>query len=73
MSILLDFQVVDRSTDSGDDIYAHYADASDITRAMVLGVEITALCGKTWIPSRAPENYPVCAKCEEIYKSIENI
>ena len=32
---------------------------------MIFGKEITALCGKKWIPSRDPEKFPVCPDCRE--------
>lgn len=51
---------------AGDEepILTHYAKKSDITRAMVEGTPITALCGKVWIPSRDPEKYPLCPACK---------
>jgi hypothetical protein len=53
-------------TDGGDhDRFAHYCKKSDITRAMVTGEAITALCGKKWVPSRDPEKYPICPTCIE--------
>ena len=53
-------------TDDGDhDRFAHYCRKEDITRAMVTGEAITALCGKKWVPSRAPERYPICPACKE--------
>jgi hypothetical protein len=33
--------------------------ASKVTEAMVTGAPCTALCGKTWVPSRDPKRYPV--------------
>jgi hypothetical protein len=37
-----------------------------IMEAMVKGIPVTAICGHTWVPSRKPENYPLCSKCREI-------
>lgn len=37
-----------------------------ILEARVNGTPVTALCGYTWVPSRNPENHPVCPKCDEI-------
>ena len=54
-------------TDDGDhDRYAHYVRKSDIVRANVEGVPVTALCGKKWIPNRDPSRYPVCPTCKEL-------
>ncbi len=53
-------------TEGGDhDRFAHYCRKADITRALVTGEAITALCGKKWVPSRDPSRYPVCQTCVE--------
>ncbi len=53
-------------TDDGDhDRFAHYAKKADIARAYVTGEAIVALCGKKWVPSRDPSNYPICPTCAE--------
>jgi hypothetical protein len=58
-------------TSNGDhDAFAHYADANEITEAMVFGTPIRAICGKVWVPSRSPKNFPVCPECKEIYDSL---
>jgi hypothetical protein len=48
-------------------LMAHYADKTDILNALVTGEPATALCGKTWVPSRDPRNYPVCPTCQSAY------
>lgn len=59
------------STKNGDhDVFAHYAPKDEVTRAMVEGVPIVALCGKVWIPFRNPEKYPVCPACKQIYGEL---
>lgn len=65
----------DEKTTDGDPIFSHMikGDSAEsaqakITAAIVNGTPLTALCGYTWIPSRNPENHPVCPKCEEIYE-----
>ncbi len=56
------------TTDEGDhDRMAHIVlPASAVTEALVTGKPCTALCGKTWVPSRDPRRYPVCPTCKEI-------
>ena len=67
-SLDTDFSV---STENGDhDVFAHYAPKDEVTRAMVEGIPIVALCGKIWIPFRNPEKYPVCPACKEIYGEL---
>ena len=58
-------------TDAGDhERFAHYAPQDTVTEAMVKGTPVTALCGKTWVPSRSPEKFPVCPECKEIWESL---
>lgn len=59
------------TTDEGDhERFAHYVigGTEAILKAMVEGIPCTALCGKTWIPSKDPERFPVCPDCERIAK-----
>jgi len=43
----------------------------EVTRALVMGAAVMALCGKVWVPHRDPNKYPVCPTCKEIYESID--
>jgi hypothetical protein len=54
--------------DEGDhDRMAHIVlPASAVTEALITGKPCTALCGKTWVPSRDPKRYPLCPTCREI-------
>jgi hypothetical protein len=55
-------------TDDGDhERFSHYVDKHKLTEAMVMGTPVVALCGKVWVPSRAPEKFPVCPECQEIW------
>jgi len=44
--------------------------ASAVTEAIVTGKPCTALCGKTWVPSRDPKKYPLCGTCKELAESM---
>lgn len=58
-------------TDEGDhERFSHYVPKDKLTEAMVLGSPVIALCGKVWVPSRAPEKFPVCPDCKEIWESF---
>jgi hypothetical protein len=51
--------------------FSHYVNDKDkLTEAMVMGTPVVALCGKVWVPSRAPEKFPVCPECKEIWESL---
>ena len=49
---------------------AHIVKKNQLTDAMIFGKEITALCGKKWIPSRDPQKCPVCPTCREVLSSL---
>ncbi|WP_435768960.1 DUF3039 domain-containing protein [Nocardioides sp. SYSU DS0651] len=58
-------------TDEGDhERFSHYVEKEKLTEAMVMGTPVVALCGKVWVPSRAPEKFPVCPECKEIWESL---
>lgn len=58
-------------TEAGDhDTFAHYARKKDIERSMFEGVEIVALCGKKWRPSKDFTKYPVCPTCKERWEAL---
>ena len=66
----LDERVEERTvpTDEGDhERFSHYVDKHKLTEAMVMGTPVVALCGKVWVPSRDPKNFPVCPMCQELY------
>jgi hypothetical protein len=49
---------------------AHIGRAAEVNRAYVTGEEITALCGKRFVPSRDPDRYPTCQRCASILAGI---
>jgi hypothetical protein len=58
-------------TDEGDhERFSHYVQKDKLTEAMVMGTPVVALCGKVWVPSRAPEKFPVCPECKEIWEEL---
>jgi hypothetical protein len=70
----VDQQVRERTvpTDEGDhERLSHYVDKHKLTEATVMGTPVVALCGKVWVPSRAPERFPVCPECQEIWESMK--
>jgi hypothetical protein len=50
--------------------FSHFVPKEKLTEAMVMGTPVIALCGKVWVPSRAPEQFPVCPECKEIWESL---
>lgn len=49
---------------------AHWARKDKITEGYVEGVEILALCGKYFVPSRDPEGLEVCKPCEAVLNTM---
>ena len=37
-----------------------------------MGTPVVALCGKVWVPSRSPEQFPVCPDCKEVWESLKD-
>jgi hypothetical protein len=77
LTVLIAEEIDDDVEEQKDDRVAHivgpeYTDKGVIQgrtivmNAMIYGTEVTALCGYKWIPSRNPENFPVCKKCKAI-------
>jgi len=59
-------------TDEGDhEKFSHYVPKDKLTEAMVMGTPVIALCGKTWVPSRDPEKFPVCPDCKDIWEKMK--
>ena len=68
-TIVEEGQRTDYRPDEGDhDRFSHYVDKNKLTEAMVMGTPVIALCGKVWVPSRAPERFPVCPECKRLYE-----
>lgn len=60
---------VPQNAEPGDhEKFAHYANKDKINNAMILGTPVTALCGKTWVPTRDPEKFPVCPECKRLFE-----
>lgn len=60
-------------TDNGDhERFSHYVEKEKLTEAMVMGTPVRALCGKVWVPSRAPEKFPVCPECKDIWEGLSD-
>ena len=58
-------------TDEGDhERFSHYVEKDKLTEAMVMGTPVVALCGKVWVPSRAPEKFPVCPECKDAWEKF---
>ena len=59
-------------TEDGDhEKFSHFVPKDKLTEAMVMGTPVIALCGKVWVPSRAPEKFPVCPECQEIWEKLK--
>lgn len=58
--------------DGDHERFSHYVDKDKLTEAMVMGTPVVALCGKVWVPSRAPEKFPVCPDCKDIWDGLSD-
>ncbi|WIB65447.1 DUF3039 domain-containing protein [Curtobacterium sp. MCBD17_040] len=71
-SDLLERQQLEQTTDTGDhDLFSHYVKKTDFDLIWLEGKPATALCGKVWLPTKDPKNFPVCPECAEIYQLMK--
>ncbi len=64
----------DLQREEGDhDRFAHHVPQDELTDALVNGTPVTALCGKTWVPSRDPQRYPICPTCKELREKLDEL
>jgi hypothetical protein len=56
-----------------DERFSHYVRKEDILRSAVDGVPATALCGKKWLPGRDPDKFPLCPRCDELMRMLEQM
>lgn len=68
--IEVDSKAETRSGSGDHDRFAHYVDKVEMTKALIEGTPVKALCGKVWVPSRDPNKYPVCPTCKELFTSL---
>ena len=68
-------ETTNEQIDEGDhEKFAHVVvPASAVTEAYITGTPVTALCGKTWVPTRDPNRYPVCPTCKEVLEMARNL
>lgn len=59
--IIEDPTLDDGSTDEPK--LAHIIAKSQWEKGYMFGQKVRALCGYEWVPTRDPENYPVCQRC----------
>ncbi|MDO5049479.1 MAG: DUF3039 domain-containing protein [Actinomycetaceae bacterium] len=55
----------ERSPGDGDR-FAHFVRRDRVSRSLITGQPVIALCGKVWIPLRDPSKYPVCPRCKAL-------
>lgn len=58
------------NVDGDHERFSHIVRREDQMRGYVMGERITALCGKTWVPTRDPERFPVCPDCVRVRDTL---
>lgn len=67
-------QISDPEQDTEPGKHAHIVydpEGTKVLTAMINGTPVKALCGYVWVPSRDPMKFPLCPRCEEIFKSMQ--
>ena len=52
--------------ENGEEKFAHYAEASEVTEGYIMGTPVIALCGKIFVPTRDPKKLRICPACQEV-------
>ena len=55
------------------DLYAHYTPPAMMAIGYVEGVQVTAICGTRFAPSRLPDHFPVCSRCEDALRVFREV
>lgn len=55
------------------DLFAHFVRKAEITQAAIEGTPATALCGKTWVPTRDGQKFPVCPDCKTLFEDNQHM
>lgn len=50
---------------------AHYTHRADLTRSIVEGEPVKALCGRFFVPRQDPVSLPVCGVCGALYRQVQ--
>ncbi|OKL46071.1 hypothetical protein BSR29_02405 [Boudabousia liubingyangii] len=61
-------EVKPSKNDGDNERFAHYVRGG----RQVAGRMVIALCGKVWIPTRNPKDFPVCPTCKAILEASKN-
>jgi hypothetical protein len=70
VGVRLDERTDERLQPGDHERLAHIIRKSDQMRAYIYGEEVTALCGKRWVPTRDPDRFPVCPECRSMLDVI---
>jgi hypothetical protein len=61
-----------RHSDGDHDKFAHYVPKDKLTKALIEGTPVRALCGKLWTPFGDPSKHPVCPECKQIWEGLRD-
>ena len=71
-----DVRPVVSNVDGDHERFAHYVRARGrdaealVLEARINGLQVEALCGKKWVPSRDPQKFPICPECAKLAQGI---
>lgn len=70
MSTDLDARPTIDTVDGSHDRFCHIVSRAAQMRGYVYGEQVTALCGKRFVPCRDPEQFELCPTCKERLAAI---
>lgn len=70
-NLLEDTRVVTENTEPEDhDTFSHYVSKKKWGEAILTGGTVTALCGKTWHPTKDEKRFSICPTCKEEWEKL---
>ncbi|WP_072340655.1 DUF3039 domain-containing protein [Actinomyces urinae] len=65
-SVLERTETKEQHSPGDGDRFAHYVRRDRVTKSLITGQPVIALCGKVWIPMSDPSKFPVCPRCKAL-------
>ena len=54
-------------------VLAHVVTEAGLIDAFVHGTPVTGLCGAVFVPTRNPDRFPLCARCRQIRRVLQQV
>lgn len=63
---IIDAKVTDDTEAQDPEKCAHFVARAELLYAVLCSTSVTAFCGYTFVPTRNPDEFPICQKCIDV-------